>query len=198
VNATEYTTIQAAVDAAASGDVIVVYPGVYRENVVIVNKTLTLMAYDPNDKPVVIGGGGICFNVTSLEYNDISISGFVMRNCTFGIWIDGVVDVEVSDNVVREFNVTGISIGLFDTVYGDVQCNGNVIISAEDGVYGINVYDVYGDVEVNGNTIRLTGSSAYGIYMDDIYGDVQCNGNDVSTLGSDSYGIYLDDLYNDG
>jgi len=193
----DYATIQWAVGNASDGDRIIVHAGTYEENVVIVNKTLLLTAYG-SDVPLVVGNGGVCFNATSMEYDDVSISGFEMRNCTFGVLFEGVADAWVNNNVIREFSVMGIST-VPTTVYGDVQCNGNVIISAENGVDGIRIHDVYGDVEANNNIIVLTGSGTYGIHVDEVYGDVQCNGNMISTLGTTpcSWGIYFVSIYND-
>ena len=49
----DHATVQAAVDAAASGDVIAIAPGTYLENVVIVGKDLTL-AGDPLDPAATV------------------------------------------------------------------------------------------------------------------------------------------------
>jgi len=46
-----YSTIQAAVDAASSGDTIKVHPGTYDDPVTVTKSGLTIEAYDPFDPP---------------------------------------------------------------------------------------------------------------------------------------------------
>ena len=51
----DYTTIQAGIDAAVDGDIVVVYPDTYYENIVI-NKTITLTSlalFDPTTNTLV-------------------------------------------------------------------------------------------------------------------------------------------------
>lgn len=47
-----YETIQTAVDTAESGDVIMIRPGLYRTNLQIIDKALTLTSIDPDDPAV--------------------------------------------------------------------------------------------------------------------------------------------------
>jgi len=51
----EYLTIQSAVNAASSGDMILVYPGTYNESVTINTEGLTLTGADPSNPPVLDG-----------------------------------------------------------------------------------------------------------------------------------------------
>lgn len=50
---TVYPTIQAAIDAAKDGDVIVVLPGTYHENSNFLGKAITVQSTDPSDPSVV-------------------------------------------------------------------------------------------------------------------------------------------------
>jgi len=50
-----YNTIQAAIDAAEPGDEIVVYPGRYNEQIVIIDEDITVRSVDPEDWAVVEG-----------------------------------------------------------------------------------------------------------------------------------------------
>jgi parallel beta-helix repeat protein len=183
----QYSTIQAAVNAASDGDRIIVHPGIYVESVLILNKTLTLMAYNYSDMPVIIGSP--CFNVTSLKYNDISISGFVMENCNYGVWIAGVADADISNNTISTFYAEAILMSY--TVYGDAKVDYNTITSAQNGVEGIDVNQARGKFEANGNSIEFTGTMCYGIDVAEAWGEVQCNGNTVSTMGDYGYGIFF-------
>ena len=90
-----FTTIQAAVDAASSGDIIQVYPGIYDENILI-DKTLTLLGAQygkdgrsrkvPLTKESYIVAGDNHFN---LKADNIVVDGF---------WID--VDLRDDDEGV--------------------------------------------------------------------------------------------------
>ena len=57
-----YTTIQAAIDNASSGDTVYVYPGQYDENL-IVNKTINLIGANMNS--TIING---IFSITTSTY----------------------------------------------------------------------------------------------------------------------------------
>ncbi|MBE3040232.1 MAG: right-handed parallel beta-helix repeat-containing protein, partial [Chloroflexi bacterium] len=48
-----YTTIQAAVEAARSGDIVIVSSGVYHGNTIVLNKEITLASTNPDDPCVV-------------------------------------------------------------------------------------------------------------------------------------------------
>ena len=49
----DFTTIQAAVEAARSGDIVIVASGVYRGNTITINKEITLASTNPDDPCVV-------------------------------------------------------------------------------------------------------------------------------------------------
>jgi predicted outer membrane repeat protein len=51
----EFMTLQAAINASSDGDVIIVSPGTYTENINIQGKNITLTSADPNDPAVVAG-----------------------------------------------------------------------------------------------------------------------------------------------
>jgi Right handed beta helix region len=87
----DYTTIQAAINAAATGDIIQVRPGVYYENLTI-TKPISLVAasfdpVDPTRNNTVIDGGAKAATITipeGLPQMPV-IHGFVIRNSTDGI-----------------------------------------------------------------------------------------------------------------
>jgi parallel beta-helix repeat protein len=49
----DYSTIQAAIDAALAGDTLIVCPGTYYENIVLDNKNITLRSTDPSNPSTV-------------------------------------------------------------------------------------------------------------------------------------------------
>ncbi len=85
----DYTVIQTAINNAVNGDTIVVYPGVYIENLDLMGKTLMLSStylYNPADSIVwqtVIDGdsAGSCILANKGE-QDLIINGFTITNGT--------------------------------------------------------------------------------------------------------------------
>ena len=85
-NPADYRSIQAAINAAADGDNIVVMPGTYVENINMGGKAITLRSSDPEDVEVVaatiIDGGqnGSVITCNSGEGSETIISGFWLTN----------------------------------------------------------------------------------------------------------------------
>jgi nitrous oxidase accessory protein NosD len=118
----QYTTISAAVLAAAPGSTIKVCPGTYNEKV-LVNKSLTLQgvrkgiadprnAPDPTKEPVVVNAGQGAFDVTAnhVTIDSFRIQGQGITDAVYpgaGIDLRGNSDVDITDNVI-----TGNGIGV--------------------------------------------------------------------------------------
>ncbi len=103
-------TIGAAVSAAAPGDVIYVWPGVYKEQVTI-TQPVSLVAV-PDSHTVIDATGlanGIFINGMSAAPNagvsNVVVSGFDVRNANFeGILVANASDVTLSENHVHGNN----------------------------------------------------------------------------------------------
>ncbi len=84
--ANNYSSIQAAIDAAHNGDTIFVFSGVYHENVLI-NKSINLVG--ENEKTTIIDGRNESnATVFSIEANNVKFSHFTIRNISpeFFVW----------------------------------------------------------------------------------------------------------------
>jgi pectin methylesterase-like acyl-CoA thioesterase len=131
-----YSTIQAAIDAAGSGDIIQVAPGVYSENVTI-NKPVSLVAksFDPIDpvrNSTIIDGGGRATTITipaGLPQMPV-IHGFVIRNSG-----DGIL---AYSEFIAEYNYFVLA---------------NNLMSYQQGSGGINRNNVY--FQAGNNAIQL-------------------------------------------
>jgi hypothetical protein len=82
----DFTTIQAAIDAAVDGDLIIVHPGTYYENIHFDGKNITLRSLDPEDEAIVastvIDGGqdGSVVTFEGTEGEVCLLSGFTITN----------------------------------------------------------------------------------------------------------------------
>ncbi len=92
----DYSTIQRAIDAANTGDIVLVSEGTYYENLII-NKTITLIGKD--SKNTIIDGMGDG-NVITIIANRVTINNFTIIN----------KEVSSSYNGIRALNVNNLSI----------------------------------------------------------------------------------------
>ncbi|HEY1804345.1 MAG TPA: right-handed parallel beta-helix repeat-containing protein [Terracidiphilus sp.] len=102
------STIGAAVSAASPGDVIQVWPGVYKEQVII-TKSLSLVAVSPLDAVIDASNlaNGIWIDGMGSAPNagvtNVVISGFKVRHANFeGILITNASNATVADNAVTD------------------------------------------------------------------------------------------------
>jgi parallel beta-helix repeat protein len=132
---TDYPTIQEAINAAESGDMIFVYNGTYYENVVV-NKTLMLAGQSANTV-VINGSGGTGGDGIYIDaVNDIIIDGFTITSGG-----DGVSIYRSSRHVLSSCTITNNSRhGVYAYPQGD-DCNeitiqdSNIIKNGGKGVF---------------------------------------------------------------
>jgi hypothetical protein len=102
-----YATISAAVAAASPGSTIKVWPGTYKEDVVI-GKSLSLLG--TNSANTIINAAGLnnAVYVDGLDnpgLSDVIVSGFTLENANFeGILLTNASDVTVRNNYVAHNN----------------------------------------------------------------------------------------------
>jgi hypothetical protein len=155
-------TIQAAIDAASSGDEIIVAPGSYYENIVFPGFDIILRSTDPTNSAVVdatiIDGGGYTSVVTfaGSEGPSCVLAGFTITNGTTdvggGILGNGCLATIAYNNVTDNGADWGGGIGRCD---GSIRNN---TIYDNYGYYaGGGIYDCSGTIEHN----TITGNEAY-------------------------------------
>ena len=92
----DFNNIQAAIDDSNNGDIVVVSPGIYTENISIDGKNITLTSTDPNDSVVVAGttirGDGTTSVVTFSGSEDASckLAGFTITGGHGSFWGGGI------------------------------------------------------------------------------------------------------------
>jgi len=152
----DFKTIQAAVDAAADGDTIVVAKGKYKERVLISGRSgLTLQA----DGKAVIDAGGVGIAAAAENAPNLVLDGFtvqrtggagirltncagaVVRNCTalkttsFGIAVEGSDAVHVTNCIVTGAKDDGIEFGISGAAVTNSFVTGCTVTSCKfDGI----------------------------------------------------------------
>lgn len=109
----DFTTIQAAVDAAVAGDIIHVAAGVYNENVVVVTSGLRLHASSGAviDGAGLTGSGILLLGTSAQPVTDVEVSGFEVRDFQRGIVVQWATQARIRGNDVHD-NIKLTSIGL--------------------------------------------------------------------------------------
>lgn len=100
----DYPNIQEAVNEAKVGGSVIVRAGTYHENIVI-RKSIMLIG-ENSSRTVIDGNGGVTIYVA---YSNVKITGFTIRNGSFGIYIHKTYNVSLADNVITK-NTYGLEI----------------------------------------------------------------------------------------
>jgi len=174
----DYTTIQAAINAAHRGDTVQVSAGIYYE-AINVNEEIILKGAD---KTTTIIDGRQALNTVYVSVSSVRITGFTIRNGNNGIRVMSQIGtVNVTDNIIKN-NRYGLSL-LGDDV---APTTGN-IISKNTFENNSNVSISIGFSLSNTITQNQISQSAYGMKLS------LTNTSTISNnyLTGTSYGIYL-------
>jgi len=181
----QYTSIQAAVNAASPGDTIRVYAGDYREQVTIPARLngLTLTAVGNRDN-VVIDPAAFTADATQAVVHvagakKVEINGFVIsgqnapagdgNGADYGVLVDGGGSADVENNhitAIRDRTLSGVQEGIgvqfgFTNGMGTIlstgrgEAEGNLIDDYQKG--GVVVIGTGSDADVERNVIRGSG-----------------------------------------
>lgn len=114
-HAGDFTSIQAAVNAANSGDEILVKPGIYTENIEI-NKSLTILSESSSPSDTIIQAADNSKDVFGIWANEVGIKGFTIRgsDSAAGIHFFGVTNCLVEHNTLSN-NSCGIDLYMFSS-----------------------------------------------------------------------------------
>jgi nitrous oxidase accessory protein len=180
-NGGDYSTIQQAVDRAKDGDMILVSPGNYKENL-DVNRSLTIRSESGKAEDTVIEANISRKHVFYVAADFVQISGFTVIGASSvgraGVYLDRVQGCNVTGNVFSE-NELGI---LLEDSHGNTLENNNASNNMLSGI-----------VLKNSGSNTLSGNSALN---NELFGIVLAgsDNNDLennTALGNGIFGIVL-------
>jgi len=146
-----YTKIQDAIDDASDGDMIIVYNGIYHENIVI-DKSISLIGKNKYNTIIDANYKG---DVVKIMKDNVKISGFTIRNSEKNFEKAGVVIQNsnyavVENNIIENNGDQGIRI--FSSSYNTIKDN----IISNNVYYGIWLWNSKENIIVN-NTFLNNG-----------------------------------------
>jgi parallel beta-helix repeat protein len=159
----DYSTIQAAVDAASSGDTIIVRDGTYTENVDVNKDHLTIKSENGAEVTVVQAANSDdhVFEVTA-DY--VNISGFTVKCATeyqkAGICLNGIASDNVEQCSILENIISGSHTGILLQYSSNNAITGNIA----DSNYYYGIYLLYSSDNSLTNNIASNGTY-YGISL---------------------------------
>ncbi len=164
----EYDTIQAAVDAAADGDTIIVAPGTYIENLDFLGKAITLQSTNGAAETTISGeaetlGGEFPDTVTfaNAEDSESVLQGFTITFASRSGVYCFASSPTIIDNVIQENTSDGVRLQDSSPVFerNVVRWHSGFITT---GISALGSYDlVLRDCEVRGNYSEFGGSGAF-------------------------------------
>jgi hypothetical protein len=114
-----FATIQKAVDTAEDGDTVLVWPGVYREDVTLNNKAITLQSAD--DAAVVTAASDYAFSFYSAEGSNCVLRNFLITGCygTYG----GAIFLSEASPTITNVTITNNRYG----IYAELGANPDIV-----------------------------------------------------------------------
>ena len=149
----DYSTIQAAINAANPGDTIIVAAGTYSENLTINISDLTIQSTTGAENTVIDGGGA--GSVVNINTSGVKIIGFWLKNASTGIVLSN--SGEVRNCTITDFSSNGLSLW---------NASENLVTGctiSTGGLFGVYLYAYSNENTFQNNDISGT---MFGFYFD--------------------------------
>jgi hypothetical protein len=186
-----YTKIQSGIDAAVSGDIVKVAPGLYEESITI-NKAIILEGSGP-DKTTINSISWTAITITNISGVPAEVRGFTIKGATYGVYDGNINNVRaiIRNNYIITCGSTGIVCH-----NGIVSVINNVIaFNNVDGVYkgsGCDVLTLFNNIIAFNKGWGVSGatSTSYNNVVGNISG--QWNGIAVGTGDISQDPLFID------
>ncbi len=175
-----YNSIQVAINAASTGDIVEVQSGTYYENV-NVNKSLILKGIDTGGgKPVVNARGN--GDAITLSAGNSVLEGFTIVNS--GEWPNAGILVNSNNNLLRNNNASNNGNGI------SLWYSSNNTLISNNASSNNNYNGIYLGYSSNNNMLsnNTASNNSHGIFIGSSSNNM-LNGNNI--LSNNNYGIYL-------
>ena len=169
----DYSTIQAAIDAAQDGETVVVSPGIYQENVDFGGKNITVRSLDPEDESIVattiIDGGrdGSVVTFQSKETREAVLTGFTITQGSGNLYLLSTV---LEKGETKQF----CGRGLFGSPEETRRCGGGIVIEGASPTVRGNL--ITGNVVSHGGGGIFVSSASSPSIEDNVISDNQAAG----------------------
>ncbi|HDI46369.1 MAG TPA: hypothetical protein ENF82_01015, partial [Candidatus Methanomethylia archaeon] len=208
-----FSTIQEAVDAASPGDVIVVAPGIYHENVELYKENITIVSENESNPAMVVaadpglpvfyitannvsiillhvtGANNFSSAILAENVNFTAVMGNFIENSTYGVNLVNCSYGQVVYNKIANNEFAGVR--LFHSMVANVSCN----YFWNNSLYGIYAYNVTTSWNIN-NFIGLSDTGIKYVHSEGYQALGNCIVNTTYGIAV-SYLFYGDILEND-
>lgn len=194
----EYPTIQSAVDAAASGDRILLAPGSYVETVVIDDQQLVLEGSEGAASTELAGAGDgeAAFLITlsgaaaDLEVRGLTVTGGFGEAGSFGAGPGGGVLVDGASLTVRDSRFVGnagITGGAIQVVEGSLAVHDS-IFEGNEALHGGAVYLEFSSASIQDSAFAANEATNFGGAVAAFQGDIQMTDTELAGNTADQFG----------
>lgn len=157
-----FSTIQAAVDAATDGNVLVVYPGTYEETIDVTVDNIVISSFGTAEETIISGGGGSNQEAATIRFsaNGVTLDGFTIKNngSTRAIGAKSSTGTTITNNII-----TDSQRGISGDWYGRPN-NLTITNNTFDGVTrGVTNTEGIGTLVITNNVFKNIGANAVSI-----------------------------------
>lgn len=142
-----YTTIQAALNDAVSGDTIYVYSGIYNEHFSITTSSLVLTG---ENMMTTFIDGGLAESVIIIDAPSTTIQGFTIRNSLQAATNYGGISIRSNSNTIQHNNIIDCSNGIHLGKLGSALTGNNI---RDNSIYNNHMNGIVLYYDSTGNII---------------------------------------------